>query len=432
MLSGFEEIYPSIKNMNNLASDPKPGIQAERLDVIDALRGFAVFGMFMINIRVFSGYTYISGNPDNNLFLSGWNTTFDQIHIVFFNGKFYTLFALLFGIGFALQLFRNSGKPFLKFYNKRLFFLLLIGIIHLWGIWFSDILVFYALCGYILILFRDLSEKQMLWTVVLLLMIPALHSLYINYYEGGYTNVLYQWVSNTWLAAGLPTGSTGNDIFGEQDIAQVIHGGSWATVLRFNSIGPVLRLYIMSLDARIFKILAVFVLGFWAGRKIVTNNLHKNRVFLIRTALVGWLTGLPLNIFLAMDNNTILNDSLIIILKDSINQFGYLCLAVAYCATFILIYQSGFKKFLNWSFNSVGKTALTNYILQSLLGILIFYSAGLGLGRYSGSFTLTVAVVLIFGLQIFISNLWLKHFRQGPVEWLWKSFSYGHFKNNRH
>jgi uncharacterized protein len=407
--------------------------RTERINVLDALRGFAVFGMLMINVRVFSAYTYLSGETDSNFLLAGWNAFFDQIHIVLFNGKFYTLFALLFGIGFAMQMNSSTAanRDFIPHFTRRLFFLLLIGLIHLWAIWFSDILVFYAICGYILIFFRALPDRWLIWMAALLLFLPGIYSFYLYMTDGGYTNHLYHWLSEKWAQKGLPRAYGTNDSFHLMDVAMVIREGSFSTVLKFNSIGPVLRMYIISLDARIFKILAIFILGFWAGRHILHRDLLQNRSFLIKTIITGSLIGLPLNVIFAMDNFTGINDSSFIFIKDTLVQFGYISLTSAYAASFILLYRSSWQKFLNWSFNSVGKTALTNYILQSVLGIVLFYSAGLGLGEYFGSAMLTFAVLVIFGFQIFISNIWLKYYIYGPVEWIWRVLTYGQPIKNR-
>jgi uncharacterized protein len=407
--------------------------RAERIRVLDALRGFAVFGMLMINIRVFSAYTYLSGETDSNFMLAGWNEFFDQFHIVLFNGKFYTLFALLFGIGFAIQMISASAadREFISHFTRRLFFLLLIGLIHLWAIWFSDILVFYAICGYILIFFRTMPDRHLIGLAGLLLFLPGVYSFYLYMADGGYTNHLYHWLSEKWAQKGLPRAYDTNDSFHIMDVAKVIRDGSLSTVLKFNSIGPVLRMYIISLDARIFKILAVFILGFWSGRQILQRDLLRNRSFLFKAIIAGSLIGLPLNIIFAMDNFTGMNDESFIFIKDTLVQFGYIILTSAYAAAFILLYQTRFRKFLDWSFNSVGKTALTNYILQSVLGIALFYSAGLGLGEYFGSAMLTFSVLAIFGFQIFISNTWLKYYKHGPVEWIWRVLTYGQPIRNR-
>jgi uncharacterized protein len=411
----------------------RPAQQKERIDVLDALRGFAVFGMFIINIRVFSGYTYFYYENGNDLFLSGWDTTFDRIHIVLFSGKFYTLFALLFGIGFAIQIMKATAadRSFMMHFSRRLFFLLLIGIVHLWGIWFSDILVFYAICGYLLLLFRSLSSKGLLWAVILLLFIPGLHTWYLIESSGGYTNTLYQWLSKSWMALDLPVQSSPDGAFRMENIADVIRSESWETIIRFNFVGPLLRFYLIAYDARIIKILAMFVLGFWIGRNILDNHIHKNRSFLAKAAITGFLVGLPLNIYYSMDNGVLFHENLDNIIGNSLNTFGYISLTSAYAATFTLLYTTGFRAFLDWSFNAVGKSALSNYLFQSVAGILLFYSAGLGLGEHFGATALTIFVIAIFGFQILFSTLWLGSFRFGPVEWLWRMLTYGRFINNR-
>jgi uncharacterized protein len=419
--------------VDNKSTQFNPVNTAERIDILDALRGFAIFGIFMINVRVFSGYSYISDELKNKLLLSAWDPFFDSIHIVFFSGKFYTLFSLLFGIGFAIQIVRasNANRPFIRHFSRRLFLLLLIGLVHLWVLWFSDILVFYAMCGFLLLFFRKLSNNGLLWLMFFLLLLPGLHSWYIYTTNGGYTTFLYEWLSKRWMAADLPQASAEYHTFHMADISRVIRDGSWNSIVKFNAIGPILRLYIIAYDLRIIKILAMFILGFWIGRNIINNKIHTNRPFLIKTAVTGFLIGLPLNIFFVLSKNPGISDSYDVLIKNTLDTFGYISLASAYAAIFALLYRTGVRKFMSNSFNSVGKTALSNYILQSILGILLFYSVGLGLGEYFGSTLLTLSVVLIFGFQILISNIWLKYFRFGPVEWVWRVLTYGSYLENR-
>ncbi len=389
--------------------------------------------MLMINIRVFSGYAYFTGARHDELLLGQWDVTFDQIHAVFFNGKFYTLFALLFGIGFAFQ--RNNAlqgqRPFTRQFSRRLFFLLLIGLVHLWAIWFGDILVLYSLCGFMLLLFMNLPTKQLLWAGILLLLLPGLYSWYLYATQGGYTNLLFQWLSHSWMITGLPHAFSEKDTFTMKDIAYVTREGSLGNLLRFHSLGPILRMYLISVDARLFKILAIFILGFWTGRNIIGRQLHQNKAFLVKTAITGWLVGLPLNVFFAMDNITHLKDSSIVLIKDILIPFGYVSLTAAYAATFILLYRNGFRTLFDLLFVAVGKTALSNYIFQSIAGVLLFYGIGLGLGGNMGATSLTGMVFALFGLQVALSTLWLKRFRMGPLEWFWRVATYGGMKPNR-
>jgi uncharacterized protein len=266
---------------------------------------------------------------------------------------------------------------------------------------------------------------------ILMLVLSGLHTLYLNTAGGGYTTTLHQWVSDSWRTSGLPRASNENDMFRLEDIATVIHEGSVGEVLKFNAIGPVIRLYFISFDARFFKILAFFMLGFWTGRNILDNNLHKNRPFLIKVALAGWLIGLPLNIHFTMGDFGWIENSSLSFLRNSLVPFGYVALTSGYAASFTLLYQTGLRDFLSKSFSSVGKAALSNYLFQSLAGIFLFYNIGLGFGVYCGSACLTIAVIAIFGLQILVSRIWIKYYRYGPVEWLWRVLTYGRHINNR-
>lgn len=414
----------------------KPVGTKERIHVLDVLRGFAIFGILIINIRVFTGYSFFSDNVKAGLLLSEWNTIFDWLHSVFIAGKFYTLFSLLFGVGFAIQFIRASSadRSFVLHFSRRLFFLLLIGVVHLWGIWFSDILVIYALCGYILLIFKELSDRGLLISAVFILAFSGVHAWYLHITEGGYTSEIYMMLSEAWNNAGLPKASADAETFQMGDLVEVIQSESWSTVLSFNyNAGPLLRGYMISYDARILRVLGVFVIGLWMGRRLMLHKLHQNKLLLWKFFIGGFLIGLPLNIFFSMDNAGALGISNIELIKEILEPFGYVALTAGYVSAFMLIYIKGFSRILNALFKSVGKTALTNYILQSVIGILLFYNAGLGLGEDLGSAALTIATILIFIFQVIISNIWLRYFKYGPLEWIWRVLTYGKFiKPMRH
>ncbi len=397
--------------------------------MLDALRGFAIFGIFMINARVFSGYAYMTQEEKGELMLADWNDTFDIIHTVFFLGKFYTLFALMFGIGFAIQFIRatSTDRSFTRHFSRRLFFLLLIGLVHLWGIWFSDILVLYALCGYALILFQRLPDRGLIVASFLLLCLPGLYNWYLHTNEYGFTLDVYEYLSESWVALGLPQTPNPPETFQMRDVVEVIQSDSWATVLTFNFLGPLLRGYIYLLNARFLIVLAFFVLGFWAGRQLMLHKQHKNKARLIRIAVTGFLLGVPLNLLLIVNNPTGLDYTTAQTLKALLEPFGYLSLTAAYMAGFMLLFLSPLSGMLTRLLSPVGKTALTNYILQSFIGIFLFYEIGLGMGAYLGSAHLTLMVFLVFGFQILISHMWLRYFRYGPLEWLWRVLTYGRY-----
>ncbi|REL39176.1 DUF418 domain-containing protein [Rhodohalobacter sp. SW132] len=416
----------------NKKSSFNPVGSNERIHVLDALRGFAIFGIFMINARVFSGYAYMLGDEKNELLLADWNPVFDIFHTVFFSGKFYTLFSLMFGIGFAIQFIRASSadQSFNRHFSRRLFILLIIGVIHLWGIWFSDILVLYALCGYVLIFFQSFSNRALLWAGFLTLCIPGLYIWYLNTNDGGYVNHIYEYLNQQWNSLDLPH-SNENNYFQMRDVVEIIQSSSWSTVLTFNYIGPLLRGYIYALDARFFNVLGVFIIGLWTGRQLMLHKLHENRSLLIKIAVTGFIFGLILNIGFVMDAPAGLDNATFQLIKEMLEPIGYLFLTAGYVAAFMLLYLTRFRQVLTKLFNSVGKTALTNYILQSFIGIFLFYGIGLGLGEYLGSAYLTLAVFVVFVFQILISSLWLMKFKYGPLEWIWRVLTYGRLLSNK-
>jgi uncharacterized protein len=170
-------------------------------------------------------------------------------------------------------------------------------------------------------------------------------------------------------------------------------------------------------EGRPFKVLGIFLIGLWAGRKIISENLLGNVSLLRKIALWGICIGLPLNIF----------RTYIEFFKDGdgwdftttiVYAFGTVPLALGYAALLALQYQKN-PAFLRL-FEPVGKMALTNYISQTIIAITIFYGIGFGLAGKLG-YTIIFGIALsVFILQIVISTLWLQKFKQGPVEWFWR------------
>ncbi|MDE6290104.1 MAG: DUF418 domain-containing protein, partial [Muribaculaceae bacterium] len=149
---------------------------AKRHVILDALRGFALLGICMANFPEFSLYSFLPVEASSMMPTSGWDYVMKWFLSIFVDGKFYTIFSLLFGIGFSIiisNVSKRGGNAFAVFY-RRMFFLLLIGFIHLMYIWSGDILMLYALMGMILPLFLNVSDKTLLWTAGVLLFLPVI------------------------------------------------------------------------------------------------------------------------------------------------------------------------------------------------------------------------------------------------------------------
>ena len=143
---------------------------SERIDVIDAVRGFAVLGIVLANIQSWSGYKWLPFAEVEALPLAHLDGLAWAIHVALVDGKFYAIFSILFGIGFRLQWERKGHEPdaFLSVYRRRLSFLLLFGVLHAM-LWSGDILTLYALLAFVMVMFRDLSGSRLLSLALLLL-----------------------------------------------------------------------------------------------------------------------------------------------------------------------------------------------------------------------------------------------------------------------
>ncbi|PWK17760.1 DUF418 domain-containing protein [Xanthomarina spongicola] len=400
----------------------QPVTKEERIDFLDILRGIAIFFIFAANIIYFSGFFFFPPEahiPSTNLVIDPY---VDFISFTLIDGKFYSIFSLLFGIGCAIQFnkLNNLNKPFAPFFRRRMFWLLIIGLIHLCLFWLGDILTLYALLGFVLICFVKMPNKKLItWSIILILFPLAnwfiihianfnypmyLFHLNTKYAESmGFQMVEWQGVKRFSMQAHLLN----------QDILEFFKMNVGNTLIR---IGNILR------EGRIFKVLGIFLIGLWAGRKIINEDLLNNTKFLKRVALWGVCIGLPISVFRTYIEFFSSQELIWDFLNTLSYAFGTVPLAMGYAALLALFYRKGFK-FLHW-FAPVGKTALSNYIFQTFIAITIFYGIGFG---WAGKFGITVIMgitLTIFAFQIIMSIWWLKHFRFGPLEWIWRQLTY--------
>ncbi|TYA57501.1 DUF418 domain-containing protein [Formosa maritima] len=400
----------------------QPVTKAERIDFLDILRGIAIFFIFAANIVYFSGYFFFppeSHIPSTNLITDEY---VDFICFTLIDGKFYSIFSLLFGIGCAMQFNKLQAheKPFTTFFRQRMFWLLIIGIIHLALIWLGDILTLYALLGFVLIWFVNCTNKHLLSWAIILILFPLVNWAIINVANLNYPAFFFN--LNTQLAetSGFPiTEWQGIKRFNMQayllneDILEFFKMNIGNTLIRY---GNILE------EGRIFKVLGIFLIGLWAGRKILNENLLNNTNFLKRVAIWGICIGLPISTFRTYIEFFSNHESLWSFLNTLSYAFGTVPLAMGYAALLALLYRMEFK-FLYW-FAPVGKTALSNYIFQTFISITIFYGIGFGLTGKLGITIIMGITIVIFVFQIVMSTWWLKHFRFGPLEWIWRQLTY--------
>lgn len=387
----------------------------ERSHLLDALRGYALLGILIANMPYFLGYWFLDDGARTALPAGGLNDLADFLMEWLIVGKFYSLFSLLFGIGFAIQLGRleqrGEGVPR---YARRLTILFLIGLGHLLLLWVGDIVALYAALGAVLLLFRNTGDRALIRWAVMLWLIPIVWSAAILF--GGFqpAEPFYATAGSILSAQGLNP---------ESPLPMLI-GADLLTHLRAHPGEIFLRIAMLVEQMRFTKVLGMFLLGLWIGHKAIYANLDAYRPLLKKVATVGIGLGLPLAAAKAYFLLTAEDRPAYEFAAEVLYVLSTPTLALGYAAGFALLWSKGSRGLLAWSVPA-GRMALTNYLMQSLLMSIIFYGWGFGqIGKYGLAFVYPFALA-IFAAQVEFSRWWLGRFRFGPVEWMWRSATYG-------
>ncbi|TXE18797.1 DUF418 domain-containing protein [Psychroserpens burtonensis] len=400
-----------------------PVQKEHRIDFLDVLRGIAILFIFMANILTFSGYFSFPLEDRFTGTTFAFDGTFDFIMHTLVDGKFYTVFSLLFGIGCAMQFYKLdvSNKPFAPFFRRRMFWLLVIGLIHLCLFWLGDILTLYALLGFVLIGFVNFSDRKLIVFGSILILFPIANWLFVYVTKLNYADFFFELRSVYYKQQGFATEVWNGKTY--PDFKQFQSNESLLDYFKYNIGNTFGRIGAMLEEGRLFKVLGIFIIGLWAGRKILKGNLLNNSKFLKKVTIWGFVIGLPISTFrtyvVFFGNQEPLWD----FIKTVSYALGTVPLAIAIASGLALLYRKK-PKLLN-AFAPVGKMALSNYLFQTFFGVSFFYGIGLG---YAGKFGFSIIMAIAIGvflLQIVLSKLWLKHFKFGPVEWIWRQLTYG-------
>ncbi|HEV7838598.1 MAG TPA: DUF418 domain-containing protein [Gemmatimonadaceae bacterium] len=401
----------SVSGVHDTA-DVTPLPARERIQALDILRGVAVAGILLANILVFFGFTFLPPDRAAGLTTGTANEVTLFLEKVFVDGKFYSIFSLLFGIGFGVQLARG-GDAALPRFKRRLRILLGIGAIHAFLIWAGDILMLYALLGFTMPWFARKSNRDLLrWTAILLAVPTTL-----------YLVALILWMivgpgsPQTTPTAGVPPQilkffeAMGRGGFKDALIGnQVFLAGRWADLFA---------------TVRFPKVLGMFVLGLWTVRTGIALSPSDHRATLARWRLLGWGIGLPANIIAAwaFERWSYLPPSIGGFLGTAMQGVGVPMLALGYASTIALLVVDG-RRFIT-VFGPVGRMALTNYLMHSIICVTLSYGFGFALWWRVNAATAMAIAAAIIAVQIPLSAWWLSRYRFGPVEWVWRRLTYG-------
>ena len=391
-----------------------PLASAQRIDNLDVLRGFALLGIVLMNVEYFTApLTDISEGISAGA--RGLDRLADGFVYVFVQGKFWTLFSLLFGMGFAVMLGRAQavGRNFVPVYLRRTLGLLVFGLVHAVLIWSGDILVSYALTALVLLLFRD-TPTERLWR-----------------WGGGIWAVMIglTLLMTAMMAMGDGTqdpnaGKAAADIADRRaaEIAAYSTGSyAAATAMRIRTLLHMLGFNVFLVP----MVLGMFLVGAWLVRSGAMAQPDGHRRLFVRLGWIGGVAGLALTAAsVAIDPNPggPGQPSPATMLAMALHMAGSPLLSLCYITLVVLALDRG----ASWlrTLAPAGRMALTNYLAQSVAGTLVFYGYGLGMWGEVSRASQVLGVAVFFALQVVLSRWWLSRFRYGPLEWAWRAFTY--------
>jgi uncharacterized protein len=401
--------------MNTNSPLLKPVSSEARIQSLDILRGFALLGILIMNIQSYALIQAAYINPAAFGDLTGINRWVWILSHIFGDQKFMTIFSILYGAGIVMitSRVRETGRSEAAVHYRRTWWLFVIGMLHAYLLWHGDILVPYAVCAVFVYFFRKISPRKLFITGLLIVCIPSL--LYL----------LFGWSMQFWPPENI--GNLAHSWAPAQDIVQreiAAFQGSWIQQMSQRvpaAIGFQTFIFLIWTGWRAGGLMLIGMAFYKWGILIA----EKSSRFYQSILLIGFLVGLPA-VILGIIFNFAANWSLeySMFLGWQYNYWGSLFVAGGFIAAVMLICKYKRSGKLGLSLAAVGRTALSNYLLQTVVCTLIFYGHGFALFAKVERANLILIMFGIWIAQLLVSPLWLKYFRFGPAEWLWRSLTY--------
>ncbi|GLT19828.1 membrane protein [Vibrio zhanjiangensis] len=375
-----------------------------RIDAIDMLRGFALVGILMANILWHSGFL----DSPMSVRIERLNVTFLDQALLFFtrlfvHGKFYYIYSLLFGLGFYILYSRYKGneRVFPYYFVKRQSILFLIGCIHALFIWWGDILRYYAILGVLLMLVRDWSTRSLLILSATLLLLPVAQD--IAKYYGISTPTID-------LAHG----------FKKSQLYSLYQQGEWFSA---NFQRLIFAIESNFNTGRLYKSTSMFLLGYCFGRTEFFSSSDAKQRMKVQLMIAAIIVAFPAGILKAMMQYTAISikPELRSIALELLYLISVTGMALGYAAAIAYFSEHLKRAKLGNAFCILGRLPLTNYLMQSLIGLLLFHATGL-FSKLSLSWVYLIALAIILG-QLLFSHHWLKSHKTGPIEEIWRKLA---------
>ena len=385
-------------------SHPSPIGAADRIQEIDIIRGFALFGVLWLNL-VAQAHNLVPSGTYAHLVTARVDEFVGLFADALISEKAMTLFSLLFGYGFAMIISRlearrsDAGRIFLR----RTAILFAIGIIHIWFVWFGDILHVYALMGFVLYLTRNWSDRTLL-----------LVGLFLALFSTGVLEAVLQYRYDEpfpwWPIYDIGAARHFEVLQGNSYAAYVgeLWWASWETMWGM----PFYIKYCATALGRFMIGAWIFRQGWLQRSAALRPEFRRSAIILIGSGIALTMVGLGV-------------DRISGALAYVFSPLTQLVLALGYGAAIVALCQrESFRNAMN-GVAAVGRNALTNYLLQSIMYIFVLYGFGFGLLNILGQTLCFVLAVVFFALQMWVSSWWVDRFRFGPMEWIWRSLTYG-------
>jgi uncharacterized protein len=396
-------------------AQPVPVSSHERIETLDVLRGFALLGILAMNIRAMAAPIGAYMYPYALFDFTGASRAAYIFTSVAFDLKMMGLFSMLFGVGVLLYAAKptESGSPPRGLWFRRMFWLLVIGLVHAYLIWDGDILVPYALCGLLLLWWvRRFSAVVLFGGAVVFLSVGAL----LSVGQGLAWDRMPDADRAAALEIYMPT-----RVQIEHALAQML--GSYGDVVAHRASFVLIAetmyfaaFFFWRCGGMMLLGMALYKWGFLDGRRPIRTYVMVAAVCLPLGLTLAWYGTVVLErIRFAMPQRT---------LADQWNYAGAVLVSIGYAALLIILVKRGALSGLRRALAAVGQMAFSNYLAHSVITSILFLGWGFGLaGRFDYAGQLMV-VVAIWIVQLVVSPIWLRHFRFGPAEWLWRSLTY--------
>ncbi|APW97943.1 hypothetical protein CHINAEXTREME_09195 [Halobiforma lacisalsi AJ5] len=399
--------------------DRGPTDPDDRILSLDVLRGFALLGILAVNIWLFALPVIGTVNPTLYGDLSGGNYAAWFVSHVFFERKFVTLFTFLFGAGVVLftESKERKGQPARRLHFRRIFWLLAIGLGHAYLLWYGDVLVAYAVCGLLVVFVRNWRPTRLLLLGLILFSIPSL-----LYLASGAAYVTADPATQAEIEQGMIAGYGAEGTVDEEITA---YRGGWLEQMDHRVPTAVSLQTAGFLFESLWIYSGLMIAGMALYKWGILSNERSTR-FYRRLFVGGGTLGLALILAGVGYRGLIGWETVrVLLFAHQFNYWGSVLLALAYVSGIMLLCRAAADGVATTALSAVGRTAFSNYLLQTVLATTIFYGHGLGLFAQLSRLELLGVVVAIWAIQVPLSVAWLNRFRFGPVEWVWRTLTYG-------